>query len=220
MIQSYHMVITYYGVSCFKVQSGDTVLVFDPPSKKSGLKPPRFQADVVFVSHGHDKHNGFENIAGKDKESEPFLINTPGEYEVNGIVIRGVDTFHDTEDGKKLGHNTAYVLSLENINLCHLGDFGEKELRPVTQESFGEVDILFVPVDGGNVLEVENATKVINQIEPKIVIPMHYDSQKKLDIFLKEMGKEKIKPIEKFSFKKKDIADKKGEVVVLKSLIN
>jgi len=214
------MVITYYGVSCFKVQSGDTVLAFDPPSKKSGFKAPRFQADAVFISHNHDKHNGFENITGKEKDSEPFLINMPGEYEIKGIVACGVGTFHDVGEGKKLGLNTAYILSLEGISICHLGDFGEKELRPATRESLGEVDILFIPVGGGNVLETGNAAKVINQIEPKIIIPMHYDSDKKLDEFLKEMGKDKIKPVEKLTIKKKDIADKKGEAVVLKPLLN
>ncbi len=213
------MVITYYGVSCFKVQSGETVLVFDPPSKKSAFKAPRFQADVVFVSHGHDNHSGFENISGKEKNGEPFLVNTPGEYEIKGTGVRGFNTFHDKEEGKKLGLNTSYVLSLENLNICHLGDFGEKELRPSIQEFLGEVDILFVPVDGGHVLEAQNAAKVINQIEPKIIIPMHY-GKKELTEFLKEMGQEKVKPVEKLSFKKKDIADKKGEVVVMKPLLN
>lgn len=191
-------------------------MAFDPPSKKSGFKAPRFQADVVFISHDHDKHNGFENIAGKEKEGEPFLINTPGEYEIKGMTVRGLGTFHDSVQGKKHGFNTAYVFSLENLSICHLGDFGEKELRPGIQEFLGGVDILFVPIGGVEVLEPENAAKIINQIEPKIIIPMHYD-KKKLSAFLKEMGQEKVKAVEKLSFKKKDISDKKGEVVVFKN---
>lgn len=213
------MVITYYGISCFKVQSGDMVLAIDPPSKKSGFKAPRFQADVVFVSHDHGEHNGFENIAGKEKNNEPFLINTPGEYEIKGMAVRGLNTFHDSVEGKKYGLNAAYIFSLENLNICHLGDFGEKELRAGVQEFLGGVDILFIPVGGGEVLEPENAVKIINQIEPKIIIPMRYD-KKKLSMFLKEIGQERVKAAEKLSFKKKDIFDKKGEVVVLKPLLN
>lgn len=213
------MIITYYGVSCFKVQSGDMVLAFDPPSKKSGFKAPRFQSDVVFISHDHDKHNGFENMGSKEKEKEPFLINTPGEYEIKGMIVRGINTFHDSEKGKKLGFNTVYVFTLEGLNICYLGDFGEKELRPDVQEFLGGVDILFAPVGGGSVLEPENAVKIVNQIEPKIVVPMHYD-KKKLSDFLKETGKDKVKAIEKLTLKKKDISDKGGEVVVLKPLLN
>jgi L-ascorbate metabolism protein UlaG (beta-lactamase superfamily) len=159
------MIITYYGISCFKIQSGDTILAFDPPSKKSDFKAPRFQADIVFVSHGHVGHNGHENIVPKEKEKngEPFLINGPGEYEIAGVLARGIRSFHDSESGRKQGLNTIYTLTLENINLCHLGDLGEKELRPEVQEVLGNIDVLFAPVGGGDVIGFENAVKIINQ---------------------------------------------------------
>lgn len=195
------MVITYYGISCFKIQSGDTVLAFDPLSKKSGFKPPRFQADIVFVSSDDDNHNGFENIASKEKDSPPFLINGPGEYETRGVSVAGI---------RPSFLNTVYVLSFENLTLCHLGNFEEKELKSETQEFLADIDVLFAPADSVNIV------KIINQIEPRIIIPMHYDN-KKLKGFLKEIGREEVKAVEKFTFKKKDIMDKKGEVVVLKS---
>ncbi|MCF7835681.1 MAG: MBL fold metallo-hydrolase [Candidatus Marinimicrobia bacterium] len=217
------MVITYYGISCFKVQSGDTVLAFDPPSKKSGVKAPRFQADVVLVSHNHDNHNGVDNMTSKDKgEKDFFLIDGPGEYEAKGMFVQGIQTFHDQESGKKHGLNSVYVVNFENIDFCFLGDFGEKELRAETRESIGDVDVLFVPIGGESVTDIRDIIKIINQIEPKVVIPMHYmmgdqkQADKTLSNFLKELGQDKIVPVDKFTFKKKDILDKKGEVVVLK----
>jgi len=215
------MVITYYGASCFKIQSGDVILVFDPPSQKSGFKTPRFQSDVVLISHEHSNHNGFESIPGREKGIEPLLINTPGEYEARGITIRGVQTYHDSSSGKKYGLNTAYVLNWEGIKICHLGDFGEKEVRPELQEILDEVDILFLPINGA-IINSEQAVKIVNQTEPKVVIPMHYFTKtfnvdkKALSAFLKEAGQEKAELFEKFTLKKKDILDKKQEVIVLK----
>ncbi|MDD5032789.1 MAG: MBL fold metallo-hydrolase [Candidatus Pacebacteria bacterium] len=219
------MVITYYGASCFKVQSGDTILVFDPPSKKSGFKSPRFQADVVFASHGHDNHNGAENISAKEGKEKPFVAAGPGEYEIAGIYARGIKSFHDKENGQKDGLNTIFSVLFENLNICHLGDFNEKELRPEVAEILGDVDILFIPVGGDEVLDAENASKIINQIEPKIIIPMHYitkdfkPDEKKLKEFLKEIGQDDTKPVEKFSFKKKDIEANKSDVVVLSPIL-
>ncbi len=216
------MVVTYYGASCFKIQSGDMVLAFDPPSKKSDFKPPRFQADVVFVSHDHPNHSGYDNLHGKE-EKEPFLINGPGEYEVGKVPARGIKTFHDAASGAKYGLNTVYLAEIEGANVCHLGDFGEKELRPEVQEALGEVDVLFLPV-AGSVADIEHAVKLVSQIEPSIVIPMHYFTKdgrldkKLLAAFLKEMGQEKVQPLDRFTFRKKEIMDKKEEVVVLTPL--
>jgi len=213
------MVITYYNASCFKVQSGDTVLLFDPPSKNSGFKTPRFQTDIVFISHNHENHNGHENIPSKTEEA-PFVITGPGEYEVKNTVIRGIKTFHDSDNGKKHGLNTAYVVNFENTRICHLGDFGEQELRPETQEALGEIDILLMPINGA-IVGAERAVKLINQIEPKIIIPMHYFAKnfvldkKALSDFLKEIGQEKANEMEKLTLRKKDIGDKKEEVTVL-----
>lgn len=219
------MIITYYGASCFRVQSGDIVLAFDPPSKKSGFKSPRFQADVVLISHQHSNHNGFENITSKDKETPPVLISGPGEYEVKKTPITGIRTFHDIVQGKKYGLNTVYVLILEDTRICHLGDFGEKELRPESQEAMGGVDILFVPISG-SVNDVDAAVKITNQIEPKIIIPMHYFSKdfkidkKRLSEFLKAMGQEKVSGIEKISLRKKEVVEKNSEIVVLTPSVN
>ncbi len=192
------MIITHYGAYCFKVQSGDKVLAFDPPSKESGVKPPRFKADIVFVSGDDKDRNGFENISSKE-EKDIFLVNGPGEYEIAGLPVKGVRASH---------LNSIYYLRLEDINVCHFGDLEIKDFDIKILEDLNEVDVLFVPAK-------EGIKKIINQLQPKVVIPMNYD-KKTLAVFLDEMG-DKVKPIEKFSFKKKDIVDNKEEVVVLKS---
>lgn len=170
-------------------------MVFDPPSKESDFKTPRFQADVVFVSSEHKDHNGFENISAK--EGEPFLINGPGEYEFGGMHIQGLPI-------ERL--NSIFVLNFEDFNICYLGVFEDKELAPDIMEAIGDVDILFVSVSA-------NAEKIIAKIEPKIIIPMNY-TKKELNDFLKKIGKE-AGPMDKLIVKKKDILDKKMEMAVL-----
>jgi len=201
------MVITYYGLSCFKIQSGDTTLVFDLPDKKSEVKSPRFHADIVVQSHEYD--------AEKIPE-DSFLIDSPGEYEIKGVYVRGLKSYADSSSGKKRGLNTIYVLRLENLNLCFLGDFGEKELRPELKEGIGKIDLLFAPIAGE--LDAEDSRNIINQIEPAIAVPAHYSEEKKGEIlkkFLGEMGQKDIKPQEKLSIKKKDIKENGTEIVVL-----
>lgn len=216
------MVITYYGVSCFKVQSGDLVLVFDPPSKESSAKTPRFQADIVLSSHNHPRHNGIDALAAKGNGG-PFVITSPGEYEVKNAFIRGVPSFHDSERGEKRGLNTIYAVELEDLILCHLGDFGEGELRSEIEETLNKVDVLFLPVGGGNVIDAVSASRVANQISPSYIVPMHFDSGKEkknraLTDFLKEMGQDMPKALDRLSIRQKDISDEqKTEIVVIES---
>ena len=216
------MIITYYGISCFKIQSGDNVLVFDPPAKNAGIKTPRFEARLVLISHNHPRHNGEDFINPKEKEQ--LVINGPGEYEIRGIQITGIPSFHDDKNGEKYGLNTIYKVEWEGIRLCHLGDFGEKELSDRVKEELNGADILFLPIGGETVIDAQKAAAIAAQIEPQIVIPMHYaipnaKNKNQLDEFLKEMGGEKIKAEEKLTIKKKDISKEESKVVVLKPAI-
>lgn len=218
------MTITYYGASCFKIQSGDLILAFDPPSKESAAKPPRFQADIVFSSHNHPRHSGIENLNPKVGQ-ELFSVSNPGEYEIKKIYIQGIPCFHDASQGKKYGLNTIYRITMEGLTFCHLGDFGEKELRSETEEKINGVDVLFIPIGGDTVLDPASAARVINQISPGLVIPMHYEIEQKknkiLEEFFNEMGIEGISPVDKLSVRKKDFSEgERTKVAVFKSLIS
>ncbi|MEK7791433.1 MAG: MBL fold metallo-hydrolase, partial [Deltaproteobacteria bacterium] len=163
------MVITWYGQACFKIQSGERTLVLDPFAKSIGLTPPGISADVVFVTHEHSDHSNVKSIKG-----DFFLINGPGEYEVKGVKATGILSFHDNEKGVKRGLNTLYLIEVEGIRILHCGDLGQDQLENSQLEEIGEVDILMIPVGGFFTIDAKAAVGIVNQVEPKIVIPMHY----------------------------------------------
>jgi len=213
------MVITWYGQSCFKIQSGDLIVAIDPFSKDIGLVSPRFRTDILLVTHEHFDHSYIESLTG-----EPFIVQGPGEYEAKGVYMHGISTFHDKIQGKDRGMNTAYKIEIEEINILHLGDFGEGALREETLDIIGDLDVLMIPVGGVYTIDGEEAAKAIRQIEPKIVIPMHYKipglkaDLNSLEPFLKEMGLSSSERLEKLVIKKKDFTeDSKTSVVVLKT---
>ncbi|TSC68658.1 MAG: hypothetical protein G01um101470_1150 [Parcubacteria group bacterium Gr01-1014_70] len=201
------MVITYYGVTCFKIQAGETVIAIDPYSKEAGLTPPRFQAHIVLSTRNHPLSANTNALSG-----EPFIVTSPGEYETKGITIEGMAT----------GAHTLYIIEWENMRLCHLGALDEKQLPDSTRERIGTPDILFVPVGGANALDAEDAVHVINSIEPRIVVPMYYAFPgfsavplNKVDAFLKEIGSSPAAE-DKLTLKKKDVPQDEMKIVVLK----
>ncbi|MBA7618173.1 hypothetical protein ES703_25494 [subsurface metagenome] len=206
-----NMHINWYGQSCFQIQAsrnkGEQVsIVIDPFDEATGLRIPSLSADVLLITHSHHDHNNRKAVKGN-----PFLIEEPGEYEVKDIFIQGISTFHDEEEGKKRGLNTIYTIEVEGIKLCHLGDLGQKELTSDQLEKIGDVDILMVPVGGVYTINSKGAAKTISQIEPRLVIPMHYHIPKlkikleTLDKFLKEMGRKSAQSQPKLLIKKKDL---------------
>ena len=212
------MVITWYGQYCFKIQSGDTTIVTDPFSKETGLTPPRFKADILTLSnHGR----------ALQKESIPdghSIIEGPGEYEVKGVLLYGSETYRDASEGKERGLNTAYRIELEGISLCHLGDLGEEKLRGETIEAIGNIDILLLPIGGHGAIDGKQAKKIIDQIEPRLVIPMGYaisglkTKADVLDVFLKEMGIKNPTHEERLTIKKKELPETEDtKVVILKA---
>jgi len=206
------MIITYHGGQCFKVSFGDTTLAFDPIAKKSKLTPAKFGSDVAFVSVNHANFNGVDQVTHGAKE--PFVVRGPGEYEIGDVTARGFGV-QGKYDGNDV-YNTIYQVQLEGMNMVFLGALSEPEIDPKILGELGDIDILFLPIGGGDVLEVPQASKLAVKLEAKLVIPMHYDPAA-LKAFLKEESAESVKPVDKLTLKKKDVAAMSGEVAVLKN---
>lgn len=208
------MEIDWFGLSCFRLRAREATVVTDPYEKSVGLRLPRPRADLVTISHNHAGHDYADGVAGN-----PRIIQGPGEYEISSVFVTGVQTFHDKRNGKDRGKNTVYAINIEGIKVCHLGDIGHVPSQAQADE-IGEVDILLVPVGGGNALNASDAAEVVSLFEPMIVIPMHYrvpDLVFKLDPlekFVKEMGVKAPTPVESYNVKK-DGLPKETQLVIL-----
>ncbi len=183
------MQIDWYGHSCFRLRSRKGTAITDPYGEGLGYELPGRRADIVTISHDHQDHNNVRAVKGK-----PKIIAGPGEYEVKGIFVIGISTFHDGRHGKIRGRNTVYLFDFEGVTICHLGDLGHVPTQTQV-EDLSDVDVLLIPVGGVTTIDAAKASEVISLLEPKIVIPMHYrtdvleDSKlNSVGDFLKEMG--------------------------------
>ena len=182
------MEITWLGHSCFRLRGRDAAVVTDPCAKSTGYTIGRPAADIVTVSHDHPGHNNVAVVQG-----DPRVVEGPGEFEIAGVLIMGIRTYHDGEKGEKLGRNTAYVIEVDDVRICHLGDLGHIPTSDQVEELSG-VDVLLTPVGGGNTIGGAAAAETVSLLEPKLVIPMHYQTPaakadlEPLDRFLKEIG--------------------------------
>ncbi|MDD4876434.1 MAG: MBL fold metallo-hydrolase [Dehalococcoidales bacterium] len=199
------MDINWLGHSCFKIKGRYAVVITDPCSPESGYSLGEETARIVTVSHQHSGHSYVQAING-----EPKLVTGPGEYEIGGVLVIGVSTFHDAVGGTEKGKNTAYLIELDELSICHLGDLGHI-LTNAQVEEIGNVDILLLPVGGISTINASKAAEVVRQLEPKVVIPMHYKTPtliRELDPienFLKEMGVQEITPQPKLSLTKSSL---------------
>ena len=220
------MIITWFGHSCFRIeansaglgQTKETVSVLiDPFSKDIGLRPPKNKNNIVLVTHHH-----FDHDHTSDANSETFLIDGPGEYEKQGVQIRGISSFHDKSGGKERGLNTIYIIKIEDITICHLGDFGQEKFEEHQLEEIGDVDVLMIPIGGNYTINYKEAVDIIGQIEPKIIIPMHYKIKDlNIDIegpekFLKEIGLTPEKT-DKFKIVKKNLPTEEMRLVLFQN---
>ncbi|MGD9129012.1 MAG: MBL fold metallo-hydrolase [Candidatus Woesebacteria bacterium] len=167
------MTITYHGHSCFRLKGKKGVVVTDPYDDYIGLKMPNLTADIVTVSHDHKDHNKIERVKPSDRREKVFVINHPGEYEVGGISVFGVSTYHDVHGGVERGKNNIFTIIIDGVRVCHLGDLGHL-LSQEEAAQIGMVDVLFLPVGGVYTIDPEQAVKVAKFLEPGIVIPMHF----------------------------------------------
>jgi L-ascorbate metabolism protein UlaG (beta-lactamase superfamily) len=165
------MDITWLGHSCFLIKGKQKTIITDPYHPDFGYRLGEPEADIVTVSHSHAGHN---HIAGVI--NEPDRIMSPGEYEIGGTFITGVATFHDDKKGSLRGKNTIFILEMDGIILCHLGDLGHP-LNPSLIEEIGDIDLLFLPIGEVSTVPIETAAEIVRQLEPHIVIPMHYQTE-------------------------------------------
>jgi len=165
------MEITWLGHSCFLIRGKEKTIITDPYHPDLGYRLGEPEADIVTLSHFHLGHNYIEGVA-----NEPKQIKSPGEYEIGGIFITGVATFHDNRKGDLRGKNTIYIIEMDGITLCHLGDLGHP-LAAYLIEEIGDIDILFLPVGEVSTMPIDTALEIVRQLEPPIVIPMHYKTE-------------------------------------------
>ncbi len=211
------MVITHHGGQCFKVTFGDLTLVFDPIAKGATLPAVRFGADIALVSRDHPDMNGIEEVTYGDKI--PFSITGPGEYERQGVAVQGFlsHSKYGLTKGQTEAVNTIYIVNLEDMTLVHLGALIGTELSPEVREGIDKIDVLFVPIGSNGVLSATDAHKLAVSLEPKIIVPMHWNGMgesKALEAFLKEAGNGSEK-VDKLTLKKKDLTGRDGSILIL-----
>lgn len=208
------MEIYWYGLACFRMRSRGLAVVSDPFDPALGWDLPRLRADVVTVSHDAPGHNYVSAVRSPD-----HVFDGPGEYEVNGVFITGVSTYHKGEVGAR-ERNTAFVFEYPDLTVCHLGDLGMLPAREQVELLSG-ADVLLLPVGGGDILDAAKAVEIVTELEPSIVIPMHYALPGlKLDLdgvdkFLKEMGVPHPDPVSSLKVLKSDLAGEETRVVLL-----
>lgn len=151
----------------FTASNGKRILT-DPFNEKVGLPLPHVKVDIVTVSHQHGDHNSTGLLPGT-----PLIVQESGQYDVDGVDIVGIKTFHDDQGGAKKGNNTVFVITIDDVSVCHLGDIG----HILTQEqvsAIGKVDVLCVPVGGFYTVDAKEAWAIVQQLQPSVILPMHY----------------------------------------------
>lgn len=211
------MEIIWLGHSCFQLRGKNVTLITDPFTPQQGYSLGKVNAPIVTVSHNHTGHNYVQGVGGN-----PRVVRGPGEYEISDVLITGVAAFHDSKRGQELGRNTIYVIHMDDLVICHLGDLGHT-LQEAQLEEVADADILLVPIGGYNTINATQAAEVISQVEPRIVIPMHYRTEasagsrpdlEPLDKFCREMGVEAINPLPKLTVTRNSLPQE-PQVVIL-----
>lgn len=218
------MDIYWYGQACFRLKGKNASVVIDPYDPDfTGLKLPKdLQSNVVLTTHDHKDHNFVSAVTGS-QSTEPMKFSEPGEYEVSGVVITGIDSFHDNSGGTERGKNIIFHLLFDNLDIVHLGDLGQTKLTESQIADIGQTDILLIPVGSIYTIDSKQASDIVSQLEPRIIIPMHYKIEglkfelEGVDSFLKEMGAENVSPQPKLSITKEKLPEEPQVILLAKS---
>lgn len=193
------MEIVWLGHSCFRIRGREAVVVTDPCPPSTGYSIGKPTADIITISHDHPDHTYVKAVAGK-----PTVIDGPGEYEIHGAFLTAIPTYHDGEKGEELGKNLVFLIEMEGIKVCHLGDLGHAPTADQAEDMTG-ADVLMIPVGGDSTIDGGKAAEIVSLLDARIVIPMHYKtnvSKGKLDPpdrFLKELQATNVQAQQKLS---------------------
>ena len=184
---------------CFTESTGTTV-VTDPFDPYVGIKMPETQANIVTTSHAHKDHSSAHLVGGN-----PVVIDKACFVDLQGIHILGIKSFHDEEKGKLRGENVIFKFRIDGVDVCHMGDIGQK-CTPELIDAIGPVDVLLIPVGGNYTIDSLEAKEFVDRLMPDIVVPMHYKSKgvefdiDKVDAFLKLFSNEVIEELSTDNF--------------------
>jgi|DewCreStandDraft_1066081.scaffolds.fasta_scaffold00790_14 L-ascorbate metabolism protein UlaG (beta-lactamase superfamily) len=210
------MELVWYGHACFRLRGKDATVITDPFDRRLGLPLPRMQADIVTVSNDRPDHSNVAAVGGS-----PRVVDGPGEYDIAGVVIAGIAT-QKREPGRARAprpRNTAYVIEIDGLTVCHLGDLADVPDAAVV-EQIGNIDVLLIPVGGHETINATQATEVISLLEPRLVVPMHFRTPElaieldPIEPFVREMGLKELQPQPRLSLSAGSLPEE-TEVVLL-----
>jgi len=190
--------ITYFGLNAVRLRGREATLMIDPYEPKLGLSPVRLNVQIVIFTHDDPTHFSLQGLSG-----EPHLVRGAGEFEIKGVAMTGTQTYHDAKKGAERGKNFAYTVELDDLRICHLGHLGHALSEDQLEGIGSKIDVLFVPIGGGSHINSAQATEIVSQIEPKLVIPISYklpgltllaQNLEGLEKFVKEMGATDLTP--------------------------
>lgn len=209
------MELTWLGHACFRLRGREATVLCDPFQASTGYPVGRWSATIVTISHDHPGHSNAEAVSGVRK-----VVRGPGEYEIAQVPIIGIGTYHDRQQGRVRGRNTVYLIEVDEVRVCHLGDLGHP-LTPEQVAALAPVDVLLVPVGGSTTLDPRQAVETVNQLEPRIIVPMHYRTPavqrqdlQPVERFLQEMGSGALEPVARLSVTRSSLPSD-PQVVVL-----
>lgn len=208
------MIVTWHGAGAIRIQQGDLVVALGPVSKRSKMKPSSFGADVALVPIRHEDADGEDAVSRGDKQ--PFVARTPGEYETNGLFVRGFATRSGYGGSRP---NTCFSFQIDDCNVLYLGATEDEDIPAEAKEEMPDTDMLFVPIGGEGTLDPAKAYKLAVKREPKVIIPIFYGDEvgakDALQRFLREAGAEGVEPVEKLTVRRRDLEKMAAQVVVL-----
>jgi len=192
------MEVTYFGLNAVRLRGREATVMIDPYEPKLGLSPVRLNVQIVIFTHDDPTHFSLQGLAG-----EPHVVTGAGEFEIKAVAMTGTQTYHDAKKGAERGKNFVYTVEIDDLRICHLGHLGHALSEDQLDAIGSKIDVLFVPIGGGSHINASQATEIVNQIEPKLVIPISYklpgltllaQNLEGVEQFAKEMGATDLTP--------------------------